>query len=262
MKRFHLILLGTVVIIMAFSAIIYIRVLDAPYAASYIAILWWQALVWSPWLIFGQFINILDHRFPIVEQPVIHWILRHISACVLLMVVHGGWFFVISSNFSPFLGADNTRYGAFLFFFIMWAMCDFLFYWVLLGIFALRQLLSISPVDNNDKSVQADYLLLKTTGRQSSVATQDILWIEAEDYCCRVHTNSNNYLVRQSLNSFEISLPKDKFLRIHRSTIVNIKQVELIEKVENRKHVIRLRNGIERAISKSGRQKLHEALDN
>ena len=247
--------------IIAFSAIIYTRVIDAPYAASFISILWWQTLVWSPWLIFGQFINILDHRFPIVEQSVFQWLIRHTLTCAILMLVHGGWFFVVSNNYSPFLGAENTRYGAFLFFFIMWAICDFLFYWMLLGIFALRQLLSVSPVNSNENSIQTDYLLLKTTGRQSSVPTQDILWIEAEDYCCRVHTNLNNYLVRQSLNSFEESLPPDLFLRIHRSTIVNVKQVELIEKAENRKHIIRLRNGIERAISRSGRQKLQQILD-
>jgi two-component system, LytTR family, response regulator len=142
----------------------------------------------------------------------------------------------------------------------MWGVCDFLFYWALLGIFALRQLLSISPENEIDKEDKPEHFLLKTTGRQSSVAINDILWIEAEDYCCRVHTNENNYLVRQSLSSFEAVLPSADFLRIHRSTIVKIDQVNQIEKHENRRYIVRLRNGVERAVSPAGRQKIQEIL--
>ncbi|MBT7583445.1 MAG: LytTR family transcriptional regulator, partial [Kordiimonadaceae bacterium] len=47
----------------------------------------------------------------------------------------------------------------------------------------------------------------------------------------------------------------------HRSTIVNVAQVELIEKQQNKRHIVRLRNGTQRAISPNGRQKLLEILE-
>ena len=42
--------------------------------------------------------------------------------------------------------------------------------------------------------------------------------------------NGKTFLVRQSLNDWEKKLPKKNFQRIHRSTIVNIKFLEKIEK--------------------------------
>lgn len=257
MKRFHIILVGTLGVILIFSTIIYIRT----FSSSFGPIFLWQVIVWAPWLLFGSLNNWLDRRYPIVEQPVSYWVLRHSTLCTLIVSSHVAWFFVVGSHFSPFLGMENTGYGAFFFFFIMWGICDFLFYWTLLGIYALRQLLTISPVDDEQKKPKSDYLLLKTTGQQSSVPIQEILWIEAEDYCCRVHTKTDNYLVRQSLNSFEKSLPEADFLRIHRSTIVNVAQVDLIEKQQNKRHIVRLRNGTIRAISPNGRQKLLEILN-
>lgn len=261
MKRFHIILIGTSAIILIYSFAIYIRVSLGLSDTSFSNVFIWQFLTWIPWILFGQLINKLDHRYPIVEQSVFVWIIRHSVLCVFLMVVHLAWFVIISNNFSPFIGVENTGYGAFFFFFIMWTICDLLFYWVLLGVFALRQLLSISPVAEDQPNETSDYFLLKTSSRQSSVAIKDILWIEAEDYCCRVHTMTNNYLVRQSLNSFEKNLPEPDFQRIHRSTIVNTQYVEAIEKQENRRHVIRLRSGITRSISPEGRKKLQKILE-
>ncbi|MBT5074776.1 MAG: LytTR family transcriptional regulator [Kordiimonadaceae bacterium] len=261
MNRFKIILIGTLSVTMLFSVIIYLRVNMAPDGKNFIPIFLWQMVVWSPWLLYGHLNSWLDHRYPIVEQPILYWVLRHSALCALVVASHVVWFFMISSNFSPFLGVENTGYGAFFFFFIMWGICDFLIYWTLLGIYALQQLLSVSPSEAEQAKPKPDYFLLKTTGQQSSVRISDILWIEAEDYCCRVHTETDNYLVRQSLNSFEKSLPGENFLRIHRSTIVNVAQVELIEKQQNKRHIVRLRNGTQRAISPNGRQKLLEILE-
>lgn len=228
---------------------------------SFWPILLWQAVVWIPWIIYGLLNSALDHRYPIVAEPISYWILRHTVLCIGIIITHLMWFIWIASKFSPFLGMENTGYGAFFFFFIMWAICDFLFYWSLLGFYALRQLLSVSPNGSNEPLLKPDTLLLKTTGKQSSIQITDILWIEAEDYCCRVHTKTNNYLVRQSLSSFEDKLKEPAFLRIHRSTIVNTDYVEDIEKENSGRHIIRLRNGVERAISISGRQSLQRILE-
>ncbi len=258
MSRFQIVLIGTILIIVAFSLIIYVRVLPAPYAEPFISVLIWQTGVWGPWVLFGQILNKFDHRHPIVEQPIPLWIARHGLLCFLILTIHAGWFFIISSNFSPFLEAENTRYGAFLFFFIMWTIIDFLYYWLLLGVFALRQLLGVTPEKGTQHDNRPNYLLLKTTGRQSSVAIDNIEWIEAEDYCCRVHTNDENYLVRQSLSSFEETLPKEQFSRVHRSTIVRLNFITSIEKAENSKYLVRLKNDVTRPVSKDGRKKIEE----
>lgn len=253
-------MIGTFSVIIFFSIIIYVRVNSTSMGEAFLPILIWQSMVWLPWLLYGYLNSIIDHRYPIVEQPVHLWILRHSTLCAGIIATHVPWFFIVSSNFSPFIGMEFTGYGAFFFFFIMWAICDFLFYWALLGIYALQQILSIAPSDQVNESLASDYISLKTTGRQSSVLIENLHWIEAEDYCCRVHTNSGNYLVRQSLNSFEKALPQNKFIRIHRSTIINLDFVEIIERQASKRHLVRLKNGIERAVSAAGYQKLQPLL--
>ncbi len=260
-SRLNIILISTLSVILFFSIVIYWRIHFTSTGEHFFSIFLWQLIVWCPWILYGYLNSVLDHKYPIVEGPVKYWILRHIFLCIIIISTHLAWFFYVSSQFSPFLGMENTRYGAFFFFFIMWAICDFLFYWALLGIYALRQLLSFAPTVNEFSEPRPDYVILKTTGRKSSVLIDNLLWIEAEDYCCRVHTKTDNYLVRQSLSSFEQMLPQKKFIRVHRSTIINLEFVELIEKDNNNRQFVRLKNGIERAISAPGYQKLQQFIN-
>lgn len=61
-------------------------------------------------------------------------------------------------------------------------------------------------------------------GRQV-LRLEEIDWIESADYCVAVHTGSRRYVIRESLGSLERRLPGSRFLRVHRSALVNLARV-------------------------------------
>lgn len=71
-------------------------------------------------------------------------------------------------------------------------------------------------------------LAIKTNGKVYLLAYDDIIWIEAYDYYIKFHTQEKYYLVRDSLKRMEQSLPTSHFYRIHKSSIVNMKFVEML----------------------------------
>lgn len=69
---------------------------------------------------------------------------------------------------------------------------------------------------------KATILNIKIGNKRKIIPTADVLWIEADDYCVKVHTITNgSYTMRSSLKALEEKLSA-KFLRVHRKAIVNM----------------------------------------
>lgn len=76
---------------------------------------------------------------------------------------------------------------------------------------------------NNDK---AKVLNIKIGNKRKIIPVDEITWLEADDYCVRVHTTENpSYTMRISLKALQEILNND-FLRVHRKGIVNMKKVK------------------------------------
>jgi two-component system LytT family response regulator len=73
-----------------------------------------------------------------------------------------------------------------------------------------------------------------------------------------VHTKAGTHLVRQSLASLEGELDETRFIRIHRSTIVNVASVEALQTERNGIVSVVLKQGGRRRVSRRGYQKLKE----
>ena len=68
-------------------------------------------------------------------------------------------------------------------------------------------------------------------GNSSSVVSvNDIDWIEAADYYVCLHTNGKEHLLCESIKALETKLNPRKFVRLHRSAIVNIDRVREIHR--------------------------------
>ncbi len=90
------------------------------------------------------------------------------------------------------------------------------------------------------------------------VPYQDIQWIDAAgDYMC-VHTGEETYVMRARLKSLTDELP-DFFMRIHKSTIVNLTQINQLQPLSNSEYSVILQNGktlkVSRTYSKELRQR-------
>jgi two-component system LytT family response regulator len=69
----------------------------------------------------------------------------------------------------------------------------------------------------------------KDGDRSVVVKAAEIVWIEAEDYYVLVHSKQGRHLVRTSLASLEQRLDPQRFLRVHRTAIVNVDEVRSVK---------------------------------
>ncbi len=68
-------------------------------------------------------------------------------------------------------------------------------------------------------------LSLKQGDRTLVLRTEEIVWIEAQDYCVMIHSTRGRHLVRGSLTTLEGQLDPNMFVRTHRMAIVNLHHV-------------------------------------
>jgi two-component system LytT family response regulator len=87
-------------------------------------------------------------------------------------------------------------------------------------------------------------------GRILFVSVADIDWIEAEGNYARLHVGRRVYDVRETLQALVEQLDPREFIRIHRSTIVNIRRVREVQPWFQGSHIVLLQNGEELRMSR------------
>jgi two-component system, LytTR family, response regulator len=75
-----------------------------------------------------------------------------------------------------------------------------------------------------------DYVFLRVDGQWRRVQLDDILYVASEGDYARVHCRSGALLTLNTLTQMEERLPTARFVRVHRSTIVNLRHVDVVEK--------------------------------
>ena len=109
-----------------------------------------------------------------------------------------------------------------------------------------------SDVVSNKKYDQR--LLVPNGIRQILVNVDEIDWIEAADYCAVLHVGSKSYTLRQTIKQLAHKLDPQKFVRIHRSAIVNIGRVKEIIRESRAENWAVLSGGQRIQMSKNGRR--------
>jgi len=85
-------------------------------------------------------------------------------------------------------------------------------------------------------------------------------WIDAAgDYMC-VHAEGRTHVVRATMKQFEERLDPGSFLRVHRSTIVNVRRVRRLKPHTNGEYFLTLEGGHELKLSRSYRDRLEQIL--
>lgn len=95
-----------------------------------------------------------------------------------------------------------------------------------------------------------DRLTVSENGRIFLIDVDEIEWIAASGNYAVLHTLRRTYEIRQTLTELEAKLNPREFLRIHRSTIVNIRRVKEIQPWFRGHHVVVLKNGQELRMSR------------
>lgn len=106
----------------------------------------------------------------------------------------------------------------------------------------------------------ADRLAVRQEGRIGFVATEDVDWIEAADYCVRLHAGGRVHLLRESMRELEARLDPRRFVRIHRSAVVNLARIRQLEPHFHGEYVVVMQDGARLRLSRGRRSRLHRIL--
>ncbi len=103
-------------------------------------------------------------------------------------------------------------------------------------------------------------IAIRTSGHIAIVRTEDIDWIEAADNYVCVHCGSETHLLRETMNTIEVRLPRSQFQRVHRSTIVNMERIKELQPWFRGDYRILLRDGTVLTLSRTYREQLEAEL--
>lgn len=103
-------------------------------------------------------------------------------------------------------------------------------------------------------------IVVKDNGVIRIIPSTDIIYIEANDDYIKIFTSEGHYLKKSTLKRIEQTFDPQKFVRVHRSYIVPVKQLVKIEPYEKDSHIAILTTGANIPVSKTGLEKLKNTL--
>lgn len=103
-------------------------------------------------------------------------------------------------------------------------------------------------------------LTIKLTGRTILLPTDEIDWIETYGNYLKVHAGRESHLIRGTMQSLETKLDPEKFVRVHRSVIVNIEKIKEIYPRSNGDQDLVLQNGQQLMLSRNYRDRFFAVL--
>lgn len=104
-------------------------------------------------------------------------------------------------------------------------------------------------------------LVVRSLGQVAFVNVADIDWIEAAGYYTCLHVGTETHILRRSLSELEQDLGEDKFIRVHRSIVVNVDRIRGLELQTSGEYEILLTSKARLRMSRRYRKKLQERMD-
>ena len=102
----------------------------------------------------------------------------------------------------------------------------------------------------------AERIVVKSGGDLHFVKTSDVLWLEAQGDFVKVQTVGQQQLVRETLQSMEQKLDASRFIRIHRSFVVNVEHIRRVAPALYGDHTVFMSDGSKLRLSRSYRNQL------
>jgi len=97
----------------------------------------------------------------------------------------------------------------------------------------------------------ASRFTVQTGSRIQIVIADEVEWIAAAGDYVELHVSGRPFLIRETMSSLEHRLDPAKFLRIHRSRIVQAKGIQELRYIENREFIVKLSDGSEHRSSRT-----------
>ena len=85
---------------------------------------------------------------------------------------------------------------------------------------------NITEGDSDSPYVLSDSIFVRHYEKMVKIVISNIFYVEAERNYCRIYSKDKSYLLVMTLKDLDDKLPKEHFMRIHRSFIINISQID------------------------------------
>ncbi len=116
----------------------------------------------------------------------------------------------------------------------------------------------LTAVDEKTEHLQR--IAVKSRHKIDVIPVSEIIHIQAEDDYVMLHTATNKYLKEKTMKYFETHLEPGRFIRIHRSYIVNADFISRLELYDKESYAVILKNGTSLKASNAGYKLLKETL--
>lgn len=126
---------------------------------------------------------------------------------------------------------------------------------------ATRQMLTVLDTIANPRRYLSR-VAIRSGERTRFLPIGDVEWIEAAQNYVRVHAGQSVHLLHVPMNTLESSLDPQRFVRIHRSCIVNVERIEQLWTMAHGQYVVELASGKRLGSSRSYGLKLRTLLSN
>ncbi len=131
---------------------------------------------------------------------------------------------------------------------------------------ALRKAHRDFDIDSREKMeritavTRQDRLVIKVEGRYVMLRPRDLDMVEAAGNYVVIHAGSQRHMVRETMASFEQRLSPERFVRVHRSVIVNVDRILEMAPTYHGEYVITLVGGKKVTLSRTFRHRLRKLL--
>jgi len=126
---------------------------------------------------------------------------------------------------------------------------------------ATRQVLTMLDAVANPPR-QLERFAVRSGERTTFVPVEEVDWIEAFQNYVRLHAGPTTHLLHVPMNTIEAVLDSHRFLRIHRSHIVNLRRVAQLWSIAHGQFVIELRSGQRLQSGRTYSERIRSALTN
>jgi len=119
----------------------------------------------------------------------------------------------------------------------------------------------ISRISEYSSGEYIDRVVVKDRHRIHIIPVEQIRYVESMDDYVMIYTNEGRHIKQNTMKFFETHLDPHEFIRIHRSYIVRVGEIEEIQQYEKESYVVVLKDKVKLKVSKSGYKNLKDVLD-
>lgn len=116
------------------------------------------------------------------------------------------------------------------------------------------------PGEDRGEAIWIDRVVVKERSRIHIVELPDLFCIQACGDYVTLMTADGEYVLERTMKYFEAGLPPDRFIRVHRSAIVQVASIVQLESYGKESYILLLRNGMKVKVSNSGYKLLRSRL--